>query len=120
MKQLNNKVMKARQIVLRSRPIGMPTENNFGFEEIEISAPKDGEVLLKSQYISVDPYMRGRMSDEESYIKPFELGKPIDGGAIATVIESKSDILKKGDRVVGMLPWATYSCLLYTSDAADD
>ena len=68
MKQLNNKVMKARQIVLRSHPIGMPTENNFGFEEIEISAPKDGEVLLKSQYISVDPYMRGRMSDEESYI----------------------------------------------------
>ena len=109
MKQLNNKVMKARQIVLRSHPIGMPTENNFGFEEIEISAPKDGEVLLKSQYISVDPYMRGRMSDEESYIKPFELGKPIDGGAIATVIESESDILKKGDRVVGMLPWATYS-----------
>ena len=87
----------------------MPTEINFGFEEIEISAPKDGEVLLKSQYISVDPYMRGRMSDEESYIKPFELGKPIDGGAIATVIESESDILKKGDRVVGMLPWATYS-----------
>lgn len=101
--------MKAKQIILRSRPQGMPVKDNFAFEDIHLREIKDGEVLLKAKFISVDAYMRGRMNESNTFIWPYEVGKPIDGGMVATVVESKSDALIKGDRVVGMLPWATYS-----------
>lgn len=67
-----------------------------------------GEALLKPQYISVDPYMRGRMNDVKSYTPPFQIGQPIAGGTVAEVIESKHTSLKKGDIVYGNLPWSTY------------
>ena len=99
--------MKAKQIVLASRPVGLPKESDFRYEDITLPALKEGEVLLDPNYISVDPYMRGRMSSAKSYVDPFELDQPISGGVVATVLESKSDKFKKGDQVQARLPWAT-------------
>ena len=99
--------MAEQQIVLAERPEGRPTRETFRYESIELNAPDAGQVLLETLYISVDPYMRGRMNDARSYSQPFELGAPVQGGVVAKVIESRSDALKEGDIVVGMLDWAT-------------
>ncbi|SDW87930.1 hypothetical protein SAMN05421781_2651 [Marinococcus luteus] len=99
---------KTRQILLHERPNGLPDKNTFAFKHIEIDSPAEGEVLLQMIYISVDPYMRGRMDDRESYVPPFPLHKPIAGGAIAKVLESRDDSLKEGDYVTGNLPWQQY------------
>jgi len=101
--------MDARQIVLSSRPLGLPSTGNFRTETKILNDLKDDEVLLKAWYFSVDPYMRGRMSNIKSYAPPFDVDQPIRGGAVAKVIESRSRSLKEGDTVVGILPWATYS-----------
>lgn len=101
--------MKTKQILLASRPQGMPQASNFNMQEVELPPLQEGEVLLKALYISVDPYMRGRMSDSKSYVAPYELNQPINGGVVAEVSESKTTAFKKGDKVLGMLPWATYS-----------
>ena len=98
--------MTTKQIVLASRPNGMPTPANFRFEDYELPDLQDGKMLLKGLYYSVDPYMRGRMSDAKSYVVPFQTGKPIEGSVIARVIESKTDGFIKDDLVVGMLPWS--------------
>lgn len=100
--------METKQILLASHPKGLPKTTDFMFDETELPELKQGEVLLKSLYISVDPYMRGRMSGRKTYIDPFELDKPITGGVIAEVAESKYPGLEKADQVMGMLPWATY------------
>ncbi|MBM7646054.1 NADPH-dependent curcumin reductase CurA [Scopulibacillus daqui] len=99
---------KAKQILLAKRPKGMPTLENFKFQEIDVPEPALNEVLIKTLYVSVDPYMRGRMSDRESYVPPFELHKVISGGVVGEVIESKSPDFNKGDFVVGQLGWQTY------------
>ncbi len=101
--------MKSRQIVLASRPVGLPKTDNFRFEEIDLNKLKDGEVLLKSWYISVDPYMRGRMNDVKSYAQSFKIGQPIAGGVVAKVVETRNTNLVAGDCIVGTLPWATYN-----------
>ena len=85
----------------------MPAADNFRTEEVELNEPGADSVLLKPLFISVDPYMRGRMNDAKSYVPPFQIDKPIDGGVVATVVESKSTLLKAGDTVVGNMPWAT-------------
>jgi len=100
--------MKSEQIVLASRPHGLPSSDNFRFEAKELDKLFDNEVLLKSWYISVDPYMRGRMSDVKSYAQSFQLDQPIVGSIVAKVIESKSKTFTEGDIVFGSLPWATY------------
>ena len=100
--------MKSKQIVLASRPHGLPSSENFRFEERETGKLKDNEVLLKTWYISVDPYMRGRMNDMKSYAASFQLDQPFSGGVVATVIESRSSSFVESDTVFGMLPWATY------------
>lgn len=100
--------MKTKQILLASRPKGLPKTTDFMFDEADLPDLQQGEVLLKSLYISVDPYMRGRMSGRKTYIDPFELDEPITGGVVAEVMESKYSGLLKGDQVMGMLPWATY------------
>ncbi len=97
--------MTTEQIVLATRPQGMPTTENFRSEELALNEIKDGEILLKGLYYSVDPYMRGRMNDAKSYAPPFIIDKPIMGSVIGKVVESKSDKFKKDDVVVGMLPW---------------
>lgn len=97
--------MTTRQIVLASRPVGLPTKENFRFENIDLSEIKDGEVLLKGLYYSVDPYMRGRMNDAKSYVPPFQLNEPLTGSVVAVVSESKSDSFTTGDYVLASLPW---------------
>lgn len=95
-----------RQILLKSRPIGMPTEDNFEITDApEPKLTQDDGVILESRFISVDPYMRGRMSDAKSYVPPYQVGEPISGGIIAEVLESNDESLKAGDFVLGNLPW---------------
>ncbi|WP_329904337.1 NADP-dependent oxidoreductase [Porphyromonas pogonae] len=95
-----------REIIFKSRPVGMVSRDNFEIKEVSGSYElHDGEVLVRALYISVDPYMRGRMSDSKSYIPPFETGKPLEGGVVAEVVESKSGALSKGEVVLGNLPW---------------
>ena len=94
-----------KQIILKLRPVGLPTPENFEIREIEIPGIADGQVRLISHLISVDPYMRGRMNDSPSYIAPFEVGSPMAGGAIARVAESRAEGFKVGSYVMGFLPW---------------
>ena len=94
-----------RQIVLASRPTGWPTAANFALTEADQSDLADGQIRVRNLFMSVDPYMRGRMNDAESYVPPFRLGKPLEGGAIGTVIESRSPELTAGDLVLHMLGW---------------
>ncbi len=94
-----------RTINLKNRPAGKPELSDFEFATTEVSQPQEGEVLLESKYVSVDPYLRGRMNDAPSYVPPFELGKPISSGIIAEVLESKDSKFSKGDFVTGMLQW---------------
>jgi hypothetical protein len=101
--------MKTQAILLASRPTGAPTAAQFQFESRELPAPTAGQVLLKTLYVSVDPYMRGRMSAAKSYVAPFEVGQPITGGAVAEVVASQNDELPVGSVVVGVLPWQEYS-----------
>ena len=83
----------------------MPSASNFDLAETAAPSPKEGELLLKALYISVDPYMRSRMSDAKSYVPPFEVGKPMDGGVVAEVIESRHPDFISGDAVLGHLQW---------------
>lgn len=95
-------------IVLKNRPKGKPSVSDFEFvnETAELTL-KDQDLLLESLYVSVDPYLRGRMSDSKSYIPPFELNKPISSGVIAKVIASKNANFQEGDVVSGLLDWKT-------------
>lgn len=95
-------------IILDKRPCGKPALSNFKITNEEIPAAKDGDLLLKTIYVSVDPYLRGRMNDVKSYAPPFELNKPIQSGIIAEVVESKQENFKKGDFVSGNLEWKEY------------
>jgi NADPH-dependent curcumin reductase CurA len=94
-----------RQIVLASRPSGWPTADNFALTEADRPDLADGQVRVRNQFISVDPYMRARMNDVKSYLPPFRLGEPLEGGAVGTVIESRSPDLAEGDLVLHMLGW---------------
>jgi NADPH-dependent curcumin reductase CurA len=94
-----------RQIVLASRPSGWPTAANFALTEAGRPDLADGQVRVRNLFMSVDPYMRGRMNEVKSYVPPFRLGEPLEGGAIGTVIESRSPDLAKGDLVLHMLGW---------------
>ena len=100
---------KQQEIHLVNRPTGMPSLEDFRFVESDVPLPKENEVLVRTLYISVDPYMRGRMNDTKSYIAPFELNKAIVGGVIAEVAVSRSESFKRGDFVLANLNWAEYS-----------
>ena len=97
--------MKTQQIVLASRPKGEANLTNFRTENIEISKIKVDEVLLKGLFYSVDPYMQDRINASEANNAAFQVNEPIEGGVLATVIESKSEHFAVGDIVLGMLPW---------------
>jgi len=94
-----------RQIVLASRPSGWPAEANFALTEADRPDLAEGQVRVRNLFMSVDPYMRGRMNDVKSYVPPFRLGEPLEGGAIGTVTESRSPDLAEGDLVLHMLGW---------------
>ena len=96
---------KACQIHLKSRPKGLPTQENFEIVNVELPPPRQGEVLIKNNFMSVDPYMRGRMRAEGVYAEPYGLNKPMYGGAVGEVIESKADGLKEGDIVLSGGAW---------------
>ncbi len=95
----------SREIRLAARPVGVPAPEHFELASRELPAPGDGEVLVQNKYMSVDPYMRGRMYDRPSYVPPFAIGEALQGGAIGVVVESRSDALKKGDIVSSMFGW---------------
>src|SRR5215813_254231 len=101
--------MKNQQIVLASRPSGSPTAETFKFADVDVPKPADSEVLVRTLYLSVDPYMRGRMSDRKSYVPPYAVGEPINGGVVAEVVESNSPAFEPSDIVTGYLPWQLYS-----------
>ncbi|SHI49652.1 hypothetical protein SAMN04488096_102117 [Mesonia phycicola] len=92
-------------ILLNSRPEGKPQESDFKFVNQEVGTPSNNEILIESKYVSVDPYLRGRMSDAKSYVPPFKLNEPITSGIVAEVLQSENSYFKKGDFVTGNLPW---------------
>ncbi len=98
-----------RQITLAARPEGFPKESDFALVEGDVPAPGPGEVLVRSQWLSVDPYMRGRMSSTRSYAKPTEVGEPMTGQAVGEVVESQDPRFAPGDLVVGQLGWQDYA-----------
>jgi NADPH:quinone reductase len=100
--------MEITQFVLASRPVGVPSADNFRMEKSALPDLREGEILLKPWYFSVDPYMRGRMNSVKSYAASFEVDQPIKGGVLALVAESRNSGFQKGDAVVGTLPWATF------------
>ena len=95
-------------ILLANRPVGLTTLSDFKFIEEEEPTINEGEILLKTLYVSVDPYLRGRMSDAKSYVSPFQLNQPIQSGIIAEVIESKNADFKVGEHISAMLDWKEY------------
>src|SRR5579862_2781694 len=98
----------SREIRLASRPHGMPNSDNFTLAQIELGPPHDGQVLVRNRYMSVDPYMRGRMNEKKSYVPPFQLGKPLEGGAVGEVIKSRAQGFKPGDAVTSSFGWREY------------
>ena len=95
----------SREIRLASRPNGFPTLDNFTVAEVEIPPPAEGQALIRNLFMSVDPYMRGRMNDAESYIAPFELGRALEGGAVGEVVASRAPELEPGRIVISNLGW---------------
>ncbi|HWK74603.1 MAG TPA: NADP-dependent oxidoreductase [Povalibacter sp.] len=98
-----------RRFVLAQRPVGMPTAANFRLEQIEVAPLRSGEILLRTVYLSLDPYMRGRMSDAPSYLPPLEVGAVMVGGTVSRVIESKHPNFKVGDLVQAAAGWQDYA-----------
>ncbi|HEY7004879.1 MAG TPA: NADP-dependent oxidoreductase, partial [Sphingomicrobium sp.] len=90
---------------LKSRPQGTPTADNFELKEIELPPLGDGMIRVRNEWLSVDPYMRGRMNDVKSYVPPFQVGEPMDGGAVGEVVESNADGFAPGDTVLHMGGW---------------
>jgi NADPH-dependent curcumin reductase CurA len=97
--------MTAHEIRLAARPRGWPTLDDFAQATVELPALGDGQVLVRNLFMSVDPYMRGRMNDVKSYVPPFQIGHALEGGAIGEVIESRAAELQPGDRVQSMRGW---------------
>jgi NADPH-dependent curcumin reductase len=98
-----------RQIRLASRPTGFPDDSNFRMTEEELADPGEGQVLVKNHYLSLDPYMRGRMSEAKSYAEPVKVGDVMVGGTVGEVIASRHPKLAVGDRVVGNLGWQEHA-----------
>jgi NADPH-dependent curcumin reductase CurA len=95
----------SREVRLKSRPDGLPTEDNFEIAQVQVPDPAAGEVLVKNLWMTVDPYMRGRMVDRASYVPPFKLGEALQGGAIGEVLTSNAPGLKAGDLVQSNQGW---------------
>jgi NADPH-dependent curcumin reductase CurA len=98
-----------REIHLASRPRGWPTTDNFRLVTTEVPTPGPGQIVVRNRFISVDPYMRGRMNDVKSYVPPFPLDAPLDGGAVGEVVASGADGFRPGDTVLHGLGWREYA-----------
>ena len=98
-------MITVREIRLKSRPSGAPTSENFEVASVQLPAPSAGQVQVKNLWMTVDPYMRGRMNDVKSYVPPFQIGAALEGGAIGEVVASGDPGLKPGDVVQSNLGW---------------
>jgi NADPH-dependent curcumin reductase CurA len=98
----------SKEIRLKNRPVGMPGETDFELAEVSMPEVGDGEILVQNIYMSVDPYMRGRMYDRKSYVPPFQLDQPLDGGCVGRVLESNNAQFQIDDFVFGMQGWREY------------
>jgi len=98
-----------RQILLVKRPLGMPDESDFKLVQSPLPSPQDGEVLIETHYLSVDPYMRGRMNERKAFAPPYPLNEVITGSAVGKIMSSRSPRFNTGDFVSGMLAWEEYS-----------
>jgi NADPH-dependent curcumin reductase CurA len=101
----------SREIQLAARPHGEPKPSDFRLAEVELPDPGPGEILVRNTYMSVDPYMRGRMNDAKSYVPPFQLGQPLDGGAVGEVEASNAEGFEVGDVVLHQLGWREHAVL---------
>jgi NADPH-dependent curcumin reductase CurA len=95
----------SREVVLSARPQGTPQESDFELRDVPDASPGDGEASVRNVFVSVDPYMRGRMTGVRSYVEPFAIGDAIEGGAVGRVVESSYEGLAPGDWVASMLGW---------------
>ena len=100
---------KNKQIRLASRPSGWVNEKNFALTVEPVPAPKKGQILVRNIFMSVDPYMRGRMNDTKSYVPPFQIGEVLQAGVVGQVTASNHDDFAEGDYVTGMLGWENFS-----------
>ncbi|KFG75718.1 NADP-dependent oxidoreductase [Streptomyces mutabilis] len=100
-----------REWHLDSRPVGWPEPEDFSLVEAELPTPGEGQVLVRNLYVSVDPYMRGRMSAAKSYVAPYELGKPMQGGAVGEVVASNTEDIAVGDHVLHFFGWREYAAV---------
>jgi NADPH-dependent curcumin reductase CurA len=100
-----------REWHLVARPHGWPKPEDFALREAEVPAPGPGQILVRNTHMSVDPYMRGRMNDVKSYVPPFQLDKPMEGGAVGEVLASNADGIQAGDHVLHGLGWREYAVL---------
>jgi NADPH-dependent curcumin reductase CurA len=98
----------SKEIRLKNRPVGLPGKSDFELAEVTVPELGNGEILVQNIYMSVDPYMRGRMYDRKSYVPPFQLNQPLDGGCVGRVIESKNEQYQTGDLLLGMNGWREY------------
>jgi len=105
----------SREVRLKRRPVGMPVPSDFELAEVTLAQPGDGEFLVRNLYMSVDPYMRGRMIDRKSYVPPFELDEAMGGGCVGVVESSNHERFNVGDHVLGMNGWREY----WVSDGTD-
>jgi NADPH-dependent curcumin reductase CurA len=101
----------ARAWHLEARPQGQPVPSEFALRDLELPALGAGQLLVANEYLSVDPYMRGRMSDKKSYIEPYQVGRPMDGPAVGRVLASNAEGFAPGDHVVHALGWRDYAVL---------
>src|SRR5437867_4227690 len=95
-----------KRMVLASRPAGEVTPDNFRLESVAVPTLKDGEVLVRNHYLSLDPYMRGRMEDVKSYAAPQAIGETMIGGTAGEIVASKNPKFGVGDKVIGMFGWS--------------
>ena len=95
----------SREIRLKSRPVGMPTSDNFELATVNLSEPGPGEVQVRNSWMTVDPYMRGRMNDVQSYTPPFQIGEALQGGAVGEIVASNDPSFAVGDTVQNFFGW---------------
>jgi len=98
----------SREIRFKQRPTGIPTEANFELSETSILDPGEGEFVVRNIWMSVDPYMRGRMTEQKSYVTGFKLGEPLEGGCVGQVVASRHPDFAEGDYVLSLLGWREY------------
>ena len=101
--------VKNRRILLARRPTGQPSEADFSFSEANLGDPQPGQMLLRTLWLSLDPYMRGRMSDRKSYAAPVGIGDVMVGGTVSEVVASKLEGFNPGDIVEGRTGWQEYA-----------